>query len=626
MRSQMAVKVRRERPDQRRHHRVTAPLFIDFGGERYRADNWSLGGLKVSGLKGELPAPGDKIELQLTLPFQGFGINFQVNCEVVRNDADEAMVAVKYLDLGEREAEVMQHFIEDIIRGAMTDVEDTIQRIDVPVTPASLKPDVNPANEVPVRRWPIKTIMMSAFYIMMGFGVFGYTAYLVFANYFNLEIRSAVIAAPLENVKAQAEGRVQWTRFQPGDHISEGDIVLRLLDNKVEHEIDLARLQIKERNNEIAYLMRRKVDELEKVSAFADLEAKDIAQARLNHETLKEDVHAARLHHVRTEHLFERGHAPAVKREDARRRLSDLERKLERQKLDLQTRIRLAEKNLGKRHFTGRDMIGDLQRVSAEIRRAEGLLALDKERFEIAKQHRARLAVRAPFEGTLLRLPRVHNGHVKAGETIAIIEKSGERTITAFLTQQEILDIEIGKKVDVYIPSTGEVVAARVVNVDRTMGFFKQASERSPVRLQWRESKERTAMVTLNFEDANLIVKDPRYRSGLPVTVNFTRKTGSYVTAAISRRLRQAWYLLPDSESFSIDFAKIWMDYKQSSEQLAEGMRRDLGKPPAGVPRPKPAVPSSRLESMSKGFRIRPDQTAAPAQQQQPASAQSTDL
>ena len=606
----MAVKVKRERPDQRRHHRVTAPMFISIDGEQYRADDWSLGGLKVSNLKIDLPKPGDEIQLALTLPFQGFGINFTVNCQVVRHSAEEAMIAVKFLDLGEREAGLMQHFIEDIIRGAMSEIDDTIQRIDVPVTPASLKPDVNPGTEVPVRRWPIKTIMMSAFYIVAGFCILGYTAYLVFANYVNLEVRSAVIAAPLENVKAQAEGRVQWTRFQPGDHVEEGEVVLQLRDNKVEREIDLARLQIKERSNEIAYLMRRKIDELEKVSAFAEIEAKDIAQARLTTESLEEQVHAARLMHVRTEHLHERGHSTAVKLEDAKKKLVELEKKLESQKLELRTRIRLAEKNIGKRHYTGNDMIGDLERVSAEVRRAEGLMALDKERFEIARNHRRRLDVKSPFNGTLLRLPRVHNGHVKAGETIAIIEKSGERTITAFLTQQEILDIEIGKKVDVFIPSTGEVVAARVIDVDRTMGFFKQASERSPVRLQWRESKERTARVTLNFEEANLIVKDPRYRAGLPVTVNFTRKTGSYASATLQKQLNLAWQALPSVSRIGDRIAAIWRNYTKSAENLSNEMRRDFASQRTAVPTPVRARPATRLKSIAKGFRVKPDKTS----------------
>ena len=601
----MSVKVKRERPDQRRHHRVTAPLFVEIEGEKYRAADWSLGGLRITGFSGDLPSRGDTMDLKVTVPFQGFGVSFTVSSEVVRYDADERMFAVKFLELGERETELLQHFIEDIVRGAMSDINDTIQRIDVPVTPASIKPDPSPVEEVPVRRLPTKTIIMTTAYIVAGVVVFAYAGMLIFANFFNLEVRSAVISAPLEQVRAQADGRVKWTEFRPGDPVVEGDVVLRLFDNKVEREIDLARLAMKERTNEIAYLMRRKIDEIEKVAAFAQIEAKDIAQARLQQENLAEQVNAARLMHVRAETLYEKGHTAAVKVEQTKKRLYDLEKQLESQKLELETRIRLAERNIGKRHFTGREMIGDLERVSAEVRRAEGLLELDRQRYDIAKAHRERLAVTAPFTGSLLQLPRVSNGQVKAGETIAIFEKSGERTITAFLTQSEVLDIAHDADVDVYIPSTGEVARARIIGIDRTMGFFRQASTRSAVRLQWRESKERTARVTLAFNDHQAFAADIRYRAGLPVTVNFSRKTGGYISASAKRYIKSAKSFLPEMPHLTSYVVKLWRGYKGNAAQLQSQIRSRFARSIV-VPSPVLATQhdSSRLKSIAGGFKV----------------------
>ena len=601
----MSVKVKRERPDQRRHHRVTAPLFVEIEDARYRVADWSLGGLRIEGYRGAPPALGDTLEAQVTLPFQGFEVSFAAACEVVRADGDGQMLALKFVDLAERESELMQHFIEDIVRGAMSHVNDTIQRIDVPVTPASIKPDPSPIQDVPVRRLPVKTIVMSAAYILGGLAVFSYAAMLIFSNFFNLEVRSAVISAPLEQVKAQADGRVRWAAFQPGDPVVEGDIVLRLYDNKTEREIDLARLAMKERTNEIAYLMRRKVDEIEKVSAFAQIEAKDIAQARLRQDNLAEQVNAARLMHVRAETLYEKGHTAAVRVEQTKKRLYDLEKQLESQKLELETRIKVAERNIGKRHFTGREMIGDLERVSAEIRRAEGLLELDRQRYEVAKTHRERLAVRAPFTGSLLQLPRVNNGHVKAGETIALFEKSGERTVTAFLTQGEILDIAHNADVDVYIPATGEVARARIVGIDRTMGFFRQASKRAPVRLQWRESKERTARVTLAFNDQTAFASDSRYRAGLPVTVNFSRKTGGYITASAQRLVKHAMSHLPEAPRLSQYVSDVWQRYRANAARLETDLRARFAR---SVKAPKPVLArketGSRLGAIAGGFKV----------------------
>lgn len=584
---------------------MTAPLIVEIEGEKYRATDWSLGGLRIIGLTSNLPARGDILDLNVTLPFQGFGVSFAVPGEVVRSDPEERMIAVKFQELGERETELMQHFIEDIVRGAMSDVNDTIQRIDVPVTPASIKPDPSPVEQVPVRRLPVKTIMMTAAYILAGVVVFAYAAMLIFTNFFNLEVRSAVISAPLEQVKAQADGRLRWTGYRPGDPVIEGDVVLQVFDNKIEREIDLARLAMKERTNEIAYLMRRKVDEIEKVAAFAQIEAKDIAQVRLRQESLEEQVNAARLMFVRAETLYEKGHTAAVKVEQTKKRLYDLEKQLESQKLELRTRIRLAERNIGKRHFTGTEMIGDLERVSAEIRRAEGLLELDRQRYDLAKTHRERLAVTAPFTGKLLQLPRVSNGQVKAGETIAVFEKSGERTVAAFLTQSEVLDIAHDADVDVYIPATGEVARARITGIDRTMGFFKQASTRSDVRLQWRESKERTARVTLAFNDHMTFATDSRYRAGLPVTVNFSRKTGGYVIASTKRLVKQAMGHLPEAPRLSSIVRSLWQGYKSNAAILEAQIRARFAFK-VDVPAPVLATQENgtRLRSIAKGFKV----------------------
>ena len=617
----MSVKVKQERADQRRHHRVTAPMFVDLNGVRYRAADWSLGGVRVINVEGELPDIGDEIEIGLELPFQGFEIKFNATLEIVRSDSKQKTIAGKFTEIGEREHELMQHFIEDIVRGAMSDIEDTIQRIDVPVTPASLSPDKTKSDDVPVKRWPIRAMVYSSAYVLSGIAVFGYAAMLVFSTYFNLEVTSAVISAPLEQVKAQANGRLRWSRFRPGDPVIEGDVVLHLYDNKLEREIDLASLAIKERSNEITYLMRRKVDELDKASAFAQIEAKEIAQSRLQQESLQEQVHAARLTHVRSEHLFSKGHTPAAKVEQTKKKLVELEKQLESQKLELLTRIKVAEKNLGKRHFSGDNVIGDLQRISDEIKRTEGLMELDRQRFELARMQRHRLAVIAPFTGTLLQLPRVNNSHVKAGETIALFEKNGKRTVTAFLTQTEVLQIELGADVDVYIPATGEVAPARIVDIDRTMGFFQQATTRSAVRLQWRTTGERTARVVLAFNNPRAFANSRQYRAGLPVIANFERKTGGYLTARAKRLIKQAWTQVPELPSSVRQTYTKFVAYVQSEEEAPiklrygptpavyrESPKQNLERPDRQIEatRSDPQDINPRLEAIAHGFHFEP--------------------
>ncbi|HRD75802.1 MAG TPA: PilZ domain-containing protein, partial [Hyphomicrobiaceae bacterium] len=259
----MAVKIKRERPDQRRHHRVTAPMYVHIDGRRYRATDWSLGGLRLDGVEGELPTIGSELALQLTLPFQGFDVTFDAKVEVMRFDADARMIGCRFTELGERERELMSHFIEELVRGTMVDVEDTIQRIDVPVTPASLQPDASPPKAVPVRRRPSKALVMSAVYAVLGFLVFGYTGLLLYSNFYRLEVQTAVIASPVESVASQAEGRIKTGSLKPGDTVRSGESIVTLVDNQLEREIELAEIAVKEQKAKLIYMKRRHADELE---------------------------------------------------------------------------------------------------------------------------------------------------------------------------------------------------------------------------------------------------------------------------------------------------------------------------------------------------------------------------
>ena len=259
----MTVKVRRERPDQRRHHRVTAPLYVEVGGVDMRAADWSLGGLRVENFPGELPGTGAEITLNLTLPFQGFDVTFKVEAEVVRTNPQTGMFAVRYTQIGERERELMQHFIEELIRGSMVDVEDTIQRIDVPVTPASLQPDLPKAADklVPVSRWPAKTVVMSAFYLCAGALVFGYAGVIGYTNFFRMEVESAVITAPVEALVAKSDGVVEVADLKPGTEVKANQEIARLIDGEIEREIEFAEIAVQEKKAKLAFAKRRQIEE-----------------------------------------------------------------------------------------------------------------------------------------------------------------------------------------------------------------------------------------------------------------------------------------------------------------------------------------------------------------------------
>ncbi|MEM8976974.1 MAG: HlyD family efflux transporter periplasmic adaptor subunit [Pseudomonadota bacterium] len=534
----MTVRVKRERPDQRRFHRITAPLFVDVAGWRVRAADWSIGGLRIADFPEELPQIGDELRLHIHLPFQGFDVSFDVTGEVSRTDPEDSMFAVKFIDMGEREGELMSHFIEELVRGSMSGVEDTIQRIDVPVTPASLEPEANPREELPVRRLPVKTITMTGMYILLGVFVFTYAALLMYSNFYQLEVQTAVVNAPVETIRSGVNGRLELTGIKPGDRVSKGQVIADMHDTQLEREIELADIAIREQKARLAYLKTRQLQELDKVESFATVEMKNVQQTRLNVESLQAQFSAARNRLARLKVLHRKGYTTLERLEQADKEKVRLAKALESSRIELSSRAVLASRNVGKSLYTGERIVGDLGDVQAKVQLARHELELSRSKRRTLTRHRDRLAIIAPFDGTLLTLPKGFSGAVRKGDIVALIEKRAERHILAFLTQDEVLKVGQGDEANLFIPATGETLKGRVINIDRTRGFIREQNVRHSPGYGWRGPKDRSAQVTIGFDGVEAQTAGQELPTGLPAIVIFPRRSNNPLLTSIARKFQ----------------------------------------------------------------------------------------
>lgn len=534
----MGVKVKRERADQRRHHRVQAPLYVEFAGARHKAADWSLGGLRLEAVA-NLPEPGTRHPVHLSLPFQGFEVSFDAVIEIVRVDAAAQMFAATFAELGERERELMQHFIEELVRGSMVDVQDTIQRIDVPVTPASLEPDKpKGVSAVPVRRWPIRAIAMTGLYGVGGLMMFGYAALLGYSNFFRLEVQTAVISAPIETVASVSDGRIAWSGAKPGESVRAGDVIVSVVDSELERDLELADIAVKERKAQLLFLKNRQADELARMRSLTTLESKNLDQARIEVETIEAQLQAAEQQLGRVAHLHRKGFSTDARLEEVEKLVATLKKTLESRRVELKSRVELANQNDGRWHYTGNDIVGNLSQIESQIRLAEHETALTQRKLEALQTQKKRLAVRAPFDGTVLELPHIDNGAVRRGDVIAILEQRRQRQVTAFLTQDEVLRVGRGDEVVLYVPALKESLKGRVIQIDRTSGFVQEQLKAQPPNYRWRSNVDRSAKVIIAFADPARVQDVERYRSGMPVVVVFPRNSSSAITSTIAEPLR----------------------------------------------------------------------------------------
>jgi hypothetical protein len=163
-------------------------------------------------------------------------------------------------------------------------------------------------------------------------------------------------------------------------------------------------------------------------------------------------------------------------------------------------------------------MQNEVQYLSAE-------LELARKELDALMAKRDRINISAPTDGRLVELTKSAGSAIKKGEVIGYFEREEARVVEVFLTQNEILNISLGQNARVYLPAMDESIRAKVVSVDRSQAFL----DGDAVRYNWRSSEDRTARVTLLFEELAETTIRQLYAPGTPAVVLFPGQANSIV-------------------------------------------------------------------------------------------------
>lgn len=351
-----------------------------------------------------------------------------------------------------------------------------------------------------------------------------------------MEVRSAVISAPIEAIEAHVDGHITWTNYRPGDQVRAGTVILNVIDNKLERELEFARIAIEERHAQVGFLQKRLAEEVIRLGELAAVETKNIAQLKLDVEALQAKLRVAKATYRRIRALHARGYATDVRLEETEKETITLGSALKRKQLELASSTAIAGRNLGKRYITDERAIGDVERLKAQVQLARTDTEFAGKKLKALLKHRARLAVRAPFDGIIVKFPHANRSTIKRGDVIAIVEQHRLRHIVAFLNQDEIMRVGLGDLAPIYVPALDQTLEARVTSIDRTAGFIEEQTRARKSGNRWQRDASRSARVTLDFEKPDLVRGDAQYSSGLPVVVIFKQRSSSHLLSTIKRR------------------------------------------------------------------------------------------
>ncbi|MEQ1672932.1 MAG: HlyD family efflux transporter periplasmic adaptor subunit, partial [Hyphomicrobium sp.] len=377
-------------------------------------------------------------------------------------------------------------------------------------------------------------------YGVAGLAIFGYAGLLGYTNFFRMEIQTAVISAPIEVVKAQVDGQVLLTAIKPGDTVKAGEVVVNVIDSELERELELADIEVQGRKAQLAFLKRRHMDELEKLRGYATVEMKNVKQSKVELDGLQEQLTLAEEQYGRLKALADKGFVTSTKLDEAHKQVITLKTQLENRRIELSSRVELADQNIGKRLYNGINLVGEANEIEDKVSLAEREIQLAEQKAKTVANQRQRSAITAPFDGTVLELPRFDKGTVRKGDTIAIIEQRRDRNVTAFLNQDEVLKVGIGDDALLFVPALGETVKGRVTHVDRTSGFVSEQRERQNPGYQWRGAHDRSAKITIEFAEPEKVKDGNRYRAGLPVVVVFEQRSTNSLLSTLKKKFSVA--------------------------------------------------------------------------------------
>ena len=517
------MRIEREKPCQRRHHRVKAPMKVTTpDGYSLMATDWSIGGLRLDEIEGKLPAVNDHWNLTLELPFQGFDIAFEVEARIVRTVKETKTIGFEFIALSERANDLMSHFIDDLIRGHMATVEDTICRIDIPVTPISTKPDVNPSDEVPVKRLPVKMIVMSAIYSVLAVAIFGYLSILIYSKTMRMEVSSAVVSAPLATIKMPMDGILHPILMQEDVRVIAGQPIARIHDIKFETDLDEKRIQLDQAKRNLARTQEKyKIEEQRmKLYQIINKTDKQIAEARV--ESAKQALTASDAHLDRLITLRKKGLVAESKVDELRRQQSMTLGRLKEAEYDLE-RATAMDAVSGRRYYNHKEFVSDLDILALEVEEANAQVMAASMQVEKLEVEKARMIIKAPFDGRIVSVKQPGNIMVLRNEQLFTIEKKEPPTVTAFLDQEQILSVGLHDSVKIFIPALDRHIPAIVTKIDRNSAFINDKAS----HYVWDGQKQKSAAVSLSIqiteEERNYIY------AGLPAVVVFPKRSTSAI-------------------------------------------------------------------------------------------------
>ncbi|MFO1242921.1 MAG: hypothetical protein U1E36_06945 [Rickettsiales bacterium] len=377
----------------------------------------------------------DVTNVTVSIPYQGFDINFTTKARVLKVDKDERTLVAEFLHINEREREVLENFVSGLLRGEMESIDNVIRRLDVPVTPVSLKPDL-PMTPEEIAVQEKKRKIGSMLYLGAG-AIFSLVLIVVlYTNFFQVKIRTAMLSAPTDIIIAPATGTVKEFLVDEHAHADKGAMLVAFSDPELEQNIERSALRLEEIMGQVSNNGTLDMD-----AATKRINTDEVRAARAAVESLKANLAVKEKQMNQQKELTKKGLTNKVSYD-----------KVQSSYFDTQNELNLALQRLGQ--------------LTQQSNSKLSLLSSAEGEYKMLKSQRDRLQVKSAASGTLLKYLARPGDSIRYGDPIAIFQHDEPRYIEAYLTRDEALSVGAGDIARVHFPSHNVTQDYKVTDVD----------------------------------------------------------------------------------------------------------------------------------------------------------------
>jgi multidrug resistance efflux pump len=514
--------VRFDPPSMRKHDRVAAPAAVVLDDVLYGTLQWSLGGFCIQGYRGDA-VPGERRTVRFMLSFHGFEVGFGAEIEVVRVDPAAGTLAARYLDLGERERELLKHFLSGLVSGQITAVGDTIRHLDIPLH--SL-PGPRPAAEAPRGAWQRARDLAgrSLLYLILGPIVIGFAALAAYRSFYRLEIETAVVARPIESLVSLGTGRISGIFVSEGQTVAAGQKLFAIEDDAVARELENARFDRDRARADVLAARTASRSGNQRLDVYRSIAARKQTVARQRVNALTAENAAAEKQLERVQAVVAQGLGEDAMLDQARAAQAKARGALEEAKAELDIAddaVRAAGRGI---FYDGFRLVEDGPQLRTAESEARVRFQLAEERLKTAEARAGLLTCRAPFAGSVVRVAKSEASTVGRGEVVVFVERLLEAPrIQAMLSQEEVGQVRVGSRVTVRIPALGRSYSATVDQVDRANVLSNPLLTNPSLRPAWSSTADRSAWLSASLQGV-AAREQQSLRSGMPAVIMLDRE------------------------------------------------------------------------------------------------------